>query len=348
VTDDGKVIVAKIDAGQSAGQAGIQAGAEIVSWDGKPAMQAVEESLQSFTDSSRQTILSMKTRAFGRAPAGATIHIEYRNPGATDVSAADLAAVEIPNENIGLSSACYQAWKHCEPANLPVWIEWLPSNIAVLHMRTFTMGMQGYRLLIDSWEQALTQLNNSDARGLIIDLRQNDVLDNPLIPMYMAGSFFTEPFPLADITQVDAAGNDVTVANLALLPAPVQWDRPVAVLVDEWCKNVCEVFTLAMTHRPDTIIAGMSPTGGSLASAMEPVLLPTGNFVLVVDQAYRDPATHEILIQGKGIEPTLRVPKTAEAIVGNVTDDLVMHAAEQALEEQIAGVNDVPTATPQP
>jgi C-terminal processing protease CtpA/Prc len=347
VTDDDKVIVAKVDPGQAAEKAGITAGAELVTWDGKPAMQALDETLQFFTESSRQSMLWQKRTNFGRAPVGTTIHAEYRNPGTTDLAAAALTAVEIPNEDVGRSSTCFETWKDCSGPKLPVWIEWLPSRIAVVHVNMFTMGIQGYRALIDSWEQALTALNNSDARGLIVDLRGAGSLDTPLYPIYMAGSFFDEPFPLADVTEVDAGGQNVTVGNLSVLPAPVQWDRPVALLVDEWCKNTCEFFTLALTHRPDAIIAGMTATGGSMASTMESTLLPTGNFVLVVQAAYRAPTTHEILVEGKGIEPTLRVPNTAETIVENVSTDLVRNAAEQALLAQINVGEGGAVATPQ-
>jgi hypothetical protein len=91
----------------------------------------------------------------------------------------------------------------------------------------------------------------------------------------------------------------------------------------------------------------MSATGGAMASSSESILLPTGNFVTVVDKAYRDPTTHQVLVEGKGIEPTLRVPKTAETIAANATTDLVLNAAEQALLDQIAVDQVGPEATPE-
>jgi C-terminal processing protease CtpA/Prc len=345
VTDDGKVIVAKVDPGQAAEQAGILAGAEIVTWDGKPARQAVDDVVQRFTESSPQTALSQKTQFFSRAPSGTTIHVEYRNPGADTIVATDLLAVEIPGEDIGRAAGCYSTWEPCDGPRPPIWVEYLPSKIAVLHVRMFTVGLQEGRMLVDEWEQALQMLNNfPDAQGLIIDLRHADALSWISQPLYMAGSFFDEPFPLADVTQVDDHGNQVNVGTITINPAPIQWDRPIAILVDEWCKNSCEYFVQALTHRPDTIIAGMTATGGSLSATMESVLLPTGNFVLVVDTAFRDPVTHEVLVEGKGIEPTLRVPKTAESIVANVTSDLVRNAAEQALLDQIAAAEATPAS----
>ncbi|HEY7037022.1 MAG TPA: S41 family peptidase [Thermomicrobiales bacterium] len=347
VTDDGKVIVAKVDPGQAAEQAGIRAGAELVTWDGKPARQAVDETLQFFTESSPQSVLLQKTGNFGRAPVGTTIHVEYQNPGTTELRSADLTAVEIPNEDVGRASGCYQAWKECSGPNNPPGIHWLPSHVAVVQLQFFDVDtIKAGRHLVDFWEQTLTDLSFTDARGLIVDLRDTDSEEPPGVPLYIAGSFFDEPFPLAEMTQVDAEGRTVTVGNLSVLPAPVQWDRPVAFLINEKCKGTCEFLVQALTHRPNTIIVGMSATGGSLASTTETVLLPTGNFVAVVDAAYRDPTTHDVLVEGKGIEPTLRVPKTAETIVANATTDVVLNAAEQALLAQVNAQESGAAATP--
>src|SRR5262249_32950071 len=123
-----------------------------------------------------------------------------------------------------------------------------------------------------------------------------------------------------------------------------QWDRPVAVLVDEGCKGNCELFVQAMTHKQNIIIAGMTATAGTIGAGYQPVLLPTDNFVNIVEHTLRDPQTHRVIIEGTGIEPTLRVPKTAESVVAAVTGDPVKDAAEQALLTQIAAAE----ATPEP
>jgi C-terminal processing protease CtpA/Prc len=347
VADDGAIIVAAVDSGQAAERAGIHAGAKLISWNGQPARDAVSAATQPYEESSPQAALVLKKSYFGRAPVGTTIHVEYRNPDSTAVVAADLTAVEIPNEDIERSADCYRTWDRCDASFLPpVRIERLPSNFAVIHLGFPRGDSQITRLVIDDWERALLNIGFSDVKGLIIDLRGSGSLDSGVLPVTLAANFFDSPFPVADVTSVDANGHDVTVGTYSITPAPVQWNRPVAVLVDEFCVGTCELLVLALMHRPGVIVVGMSATGGSLSNAMEPVLLPTGNFVMVVDQAFRDPATHEILVEGKGIEPTLRVPKTAETIVANVTNDVVRDAAVQTLLAQIAASEPGPTATP--
>jgi C-terminal processing protease CtpA/Prc len=348
LTDDGTVIVAQVDPGQAAEQAGIRVGAELVAWDGKPAAQAVAETVQFYTESSPQAILWLKIESFGRAPVGTKVHVEYQNPDAAETAAADLKAVEIPNEQIGHSMCCYEPWNTFDDLNPPVRVRLLPSNLAVIQLQMFAANdAESTRLIVDNWERALTLLGNTDVRGLIVDLRIPSDVGLGTIPIALAGSFFDDPFPLADVTSVDADGNEVTVKTLSVQPSPVQWDRPVALLIGSDCQDACEQFVLALTHRPNTIIAGMSATGGAMASSSESILLPTGNFVTVVDRAYRDPTTHEVLVEGKGIEPNLRVPKTAETIAANATTDLVLNAAEQALLDQIAVDQVGPEATPE-
>lgn len=347
ITDDNRVIVTKVDAELPAESAGIQAGAELITWNGRPARQAVDEVLQRYSQSSPRALLLDKTRHFGRLPLGTSVQADYRNPNTTEIVSATLTPVEIPGEDIWDSVFCYRAWFDCE-LKPRVWFEELPSRIGVIHLSFYNANSQAHRLILDSWERMMFYYSVFEFSALIIDLRQtNEVLDTPTSALAMAGSFFPEPFPLAEMTSIDADGNEVPVGTATVLPAPLQWDRPVALLVDDLCFETCELFAYAMSKRPNVIIAGMSATGGSLSGTSEPILLPTDNFVQVVDLAYRDPVTHELLIQGKGIEPNLRIPSNAETLVANVTTDIVMEAAEQALLAQIAGTDSDGEATPQ-
>jgi C-terminal processing protease CtpA/Prc len=339
LSDDDRVIVAKVVAELPAESAGIKAGAELISWDGLPARQAVDAALQFFPNSSPQAILNQKLTFFGRLPLGTSVLVDYRNPGESETVSTTLTAVALPDEmDIQTTALCYRVWLDCQQP-LVVWVEYLPSGIPVIHVSLLNSDSQKYRLTLDLWQRWLGYLTFGDAPAMIVDLRwpsYSDV-DAPGSALSMAGSFFPESFPLAEMTSIDANGNDVTVGTATVMPSPIQWDRPVAVLVDEECIETCELLAYAMSHRPNIIIAGMSATGGSLSGIREPILMPTGNFVQVVDLAYRDPVTHDLLIQGVGIEPTLRIPKTVETLVADVTTDLVMNAAEQALLEQIAG-----------
>jgi C-terminal processing protease CtpA/Prc len=186
-------------------------------------------------------------------------------------------------------------------------------------------------------KEHIVQLQGApEIRGLVLDLRTaaNSIYGIPTA-MYVAGSFFDSEFTVAEITSVAPDGREVSVGSVKVRPNQYQWDRPVAILIDEWSKGDTELFVQAMMHRDDVIVVGMSATAGTLGLQSNPILLPTNNFVQIVDHAFRDPVTHEVLIEGKGIEPTLRVPKTPDTIVATVTRDPVLEAAVQALLVQI-------------
>jgi C-terminal processing protease CtpA/Prc len=338
VTDDGKLIVAKVDAGGAAATAGIEAGAEIVTWNGIPAAQALEQVPQTFAESSPQTALSQKLGLFGRAPTGTVIPVTFLNPGANQPASAELTAVEIPGENIRQAGACYRASQPCDFWSGPMTEERLPSDIAVVRVLAFGSDPRELQMMALRWEHAMQWQGDPSVRGLVIDLRTfAQGMSGLPVALYMAGSFFDQPFTVADITSVAPDGHQASVGSVKVRPNRYQWDRPVAILVDEWCKGDCELFVQAMTHRKDVVIVGMSATGGAVGFQSDPILLPTDNFVQVVDHAFRDPVTHKVLIEGTGIEPTLRVPKTPETIAAAVTGDPVMDAAVQALLVQAGG-----------
>lgn len=333
-TDDGKVIVVKVVPGQAADRAGIKVGAELVTWDGKPTMQAVREREQVFAESSPQTALRQKLDQFGRLPAGTKVAVTYRNPGQSGTSSVTLTAVAIPSEQVGLSAQCVRHTISCS-YQTPVTVEWLPSRIAVLWVPYFASPVPDQRLIAQAWERAIEMLSGSDAKGLIVDVRSAGPELSGLVPLYAAGSFFKQPFPVAQLTSVDDEGRITDEGTLTVTPSPAQWDKPVAVLVDEWCKGDCELFVQAMTHKPGAIIAGMTPTCGAVVMGGQPVLLPADDLVMIADQALRDPQTHKVIIEGIGIAPTLRVPKTAASVVAAVTGDPVQDAAEHALLAQV-------------
>jgi C-terminal processing protease CtpA/Prc len=116
------------------------------------------------------------------------------------------------------------------------------------------------------------------------------------------------------------------------------------VLIDEFCVGNCEIFVQAMTHKPDALIVGMTATAGAVLVGGQATLLPANDFIVVVEYALRDPETGEPIIEGTGIEPTLRVPRTPETLIAWVTGDPVRDAAVEALLTQIDASDATPTS----
>lgn len=345
-TSDGHVIVIKVDPGQSAEKAGIQVGAEILTWNGVAAADAVQALPQFFANSSPLWVLDYKLAFLGRAPAGTAIPVVYRNPDSTATASATLTAVEIPGENIGRATGCIRVIDECS-YQTPLTVQMLPSGIEVIRIRIFGSDAQDVRLIGEAWDRAITAANGADVKGIILDVRSAGPQLWFALPMYMASSFLPSDTKIAEATSVDENGKTLHEFTYKTHAGVATWNRPVAVIVNERCEGNCELFVQAMTHVPNVIIAGMSATAGAVVIGYQTALLPDDDFVNFVEYALRDPQTHQPIIEGTGIAPTLLVPRTAANLVAAVTGDPVRDAAEQALLAQIASAS-AATATPAP
>ena len=79
---DGRVIVTNVLPGTPGAQAGIQVGAEIISWDDQPVSQAIDEVVPYFgVGSTEYTKRAEQIVYLTRVPPDTKISVEYQNPG---------------------------------------------------------------------------------------------------------------------------------------------------------------------------------------------------------------------------------------------------------------------------
>src|SRR5206468_6487346 len=67
--------------------------------------------------------------------------------------------------------------------------------------------------------------------------------------------------------------------------------------------------------------AGFTATAGAVATPYQAVLLPNDGLIMPVEHVLRDPVTRQVVIEGTGIEPTVRVPKTVESVLAAVRSE---------------------------
>ncbi len=94
--DDGTIVASWVATEGPAASAGIEPGARIVAWDGKPAATALRETstvLAASQATTERTELE-QLRFMVRAPVGAAKEVEYQNPGSSAPKAATLKAVD--------------------------------------------------------------------------------------------------------------------------------------------------------------------------------------------------------------------------------------------------------------
>ena len=321
-TDEGEVIVVTVAPGSPADEAGIDPGAEVLRWDGEKAADAVEAVELLRGESSPHGRLAQQLDLLPRLPVGDEVTIQFRNPDADEAETVDLDAVEDPagwtailtNHSLNL-------------AELPVTASVLPSGVGYIRVNTFHSNVA---LMFDSWEWALKKLEELDVPALVVDVRGNG---GGLMgaATYFAGSFVDERFVLARGYDADAEGEFQPAGNIVVEPSPLRWEKPVAVLIDQNCASACEIFSAAVSHNPEAVIAGNTPTGG-IEAAVLPWTLPEGlyfqaSITLLLDDE------GEVFLEGQGVPPTIDVPVTTESLLS--PEDEVLLAADEALLEQV-------------
>jgi C-terminal processing protease CtpA/Prc len=88
--------------------------------------------------------------------------------------------------------------------------------------------------------------------------------------------------------------------------------KPMAVLIGPGCVSTCEIFASVLANRDDTILIG-EPTAGSVGNPQPIELSRSGLSVSVPRTQYALPGT-DVLIEGRGIAPSVEVRMTADDI----------------------------------
>ena len=323
-TEDGEVIAISITEGLPADLAGIEPGAMISTWDGRPTTAAVEDEPLLFGASTDFGRRLQQYEFLTRGPLGEQVTVTFQNPGG-DEQTADLTFGE-DVEGRDMAANTEISLGDYDPAQLPVDAQLLDSGIGYIRVNTFFADPV---LMSTAWDYALNTMLSVGATALIIDVRDNGG-GLGATPLYFAGSFYDESFELYRNEFIDEQGVAVDTGGDEVEPSPVQWDLPVAVLIDDACASACELFAAAMAEDPDHLIVGYTPTAGIEASVYFWNLPGDVPFQASVGRLVRD---GEIYLEGVGVPPNVEVPANAENLLN--PEDEVLLAAEEALGPRI-------------
>jgi len=325
---DGRVIVKEVLAGKSGGRAGIKAGAEIISWEGKPVSQAIVEVVPFFGPYSTQ-----HTRHLGqvdfltRVPPDTDIDVVFKNPGETREEEATLNA-EVEYDSLFKTLPGFDQ----DPLALPIEGRILDdSGLGYIRINTF---QDDYNLLARLWERYIQNLIDNETPGLILDLRINSGGSGGLA-MDFAGYFFDQEFLLHENYYYNEITGvfEKTGYPTRVKPAPLHYEGPIAVLVSPSCISACEFFTYALQHDGRSVIIGNSPTAGAAGE------VGLGQYTLPDEISMQFPtgrpetAEGQVVIEGKGVIPEITVPITEESLLGQ--NDTELEAGIQALLQKI-------------
>jgi C-terminal processing protease CtpA/Prc len=324
---DGRVLVRKVMPGTAASVAGFKPGAEILTWDGKPvktALDAVDPFLGPFSTAHSKRLYQLLFLT--RMPVGQSVTISYKNPGGAAADVKLRAELEYDSlfEALGYNSQ--------DQMELPIEAHVLDdSGLGYIRINTFSAD---YNLMARLWEHHIQAMLDNEVPGLILDLRNNGGGSGGLA-MDFAGFFFDQEILVAETLYY----NDLTGQfepndyPSRIKPAPMLYEGKIAVLVSPNCVSACEWFSNAMTQQDRAIIVGNFPTNGAAGE------VGRGQYKLPYDITLQFPTGRpqtpdgQLLIEGKGVVPSVTVPVTAEGVLG--TSDPVLDAAVQALLDQI-------------
>ena len=325
---DERVIAAHVLSEKPAEKAGIQEGAEILTWNNQPIAEAISQVIPYFGPFSTQHSRRLAQAAFiTRVPPNERVTVSYRNPGDEEAREVEMRA-ENEYDSLFLVLPGFDE----DVMALPVQGEMLPeSGLGYVRISTFS---DDYHIMAQLWDHYLNSLVDNSVPGLIIDMRQNSGGSSSLA-MDFAGYFFDEEIALYRGLYYNETLEEFKYSEYPtrIRPGPLLYEGPVAVLVSPDCISACEGFTYALKQGDRSIVVGHYPTAGAYGE------VGRGQYKLPEDISLQFPTGRpetldgNLLIEGVGVIPDITVPVSEESALDQ--KDAVLEAAIQALMDKI-------------
>jgi carboxyl-terminal processing protease len=332
-TDDGEVIVVAITEGLPADEAGIELGATIIDWDGDAPTDAVENAAEIVTHSTEHARRLFQYEMLTRGPLGDTVEVTFQNEDGDEETVELTFSEDIDNRDAQLNADFN--YENYDPLQLPVDASILESGIGLIRVNTFYADPI---MMTSAWNTAINTLNSYGIPGLIIDVRDNGG-GLGINALYMAGSFYDEPFLLFENELINPDGVPVLVGFDYVHPVAPRFEFPIALILDEGCASACEIFASAIAHNPDNLIVGYTPSAG-VEAGIYSWALPAGiDFQASIQRVTLD---GEVVVEGEGVPPNVLVPRTRENLL-DPNDELLEIAEQELIPVIIAFLDSLPT-----
>lgn len=326
-TDDGKIIANYILEDGPAARAGMQVGAVVIAFDGRPIDEVVSGNVPWSSSFSNPTIKRLQQLRYAtrfRMDKG-TVEVEFQNSG----GARQKASLEVVNEYDSFNQASFNAGQ--TEATLPVDFEVLPSGYGYVRISSF---LDNDVLSIQVWERAIRYFNDNAVPGVVLDMRQNSG-GSGWLANQMAAYFFDEELVVGKTAHYDKATGEFYLDpddEAIMIPPPpdLRYGGRVAVLVGPSCASACEFFSYDLTINNRAVIVGQYPSEGA-GGSVEAFFMPEDIYCQLTTGRAMD-ADGNIHLEGSGVVPGLKVPVTAETLSQQAAGvDVVLEAAVEAL-----------------
>ncbi len=328
-TNDGRVIVQYLTPNAPAEVAGIQLGAEILSWNDVPIQEALPTVVTYAAPySTAHNLRLQQLRYVTRSEVGATVEVKYQNPEAEETETATMISVGERNSWSFSSIA-----RGSSPATaLPAEFSVLDSGYGYVKVNTFSSNPT---ILLSNWEWMINTMNANSIPGLVIDLRWNGGGYN--LYNQLAGYLTQEEVVVgnsANYTPGADTSDGFFVDPLSvdeLLPNPdgIYYGGKVAVLVGPNCASSCEFFAYVLSLLDNVTVIGQYPSAG-LGGNITPVYLPGGLYFQFTTGRSLN-AEGGIRLEGIGVIPDVYVPVDETTLFAEgdvILDEAVVHLDE--------------------
>lgn len=319
--DNGKVIVDRVAEAGPAAQAGVQLGAEVTTFNDQPIGQAIGANQPLFLQSSDFAIRASQAVWLLRAAPGTQASLTFVNPGAS-AQTAKLTAE--PETDLLFEALGWNESLATQPVESDIlMVDGQPIGYIQILSNSDDLGL-AFRI----FEHSLKKFKEQEVTRLIIDLRNNSGGS----PLGLAG-FLTDKELIQGQLEYfsEKTGKFEPEGEPGkIYPNQVQYQfDQIVLLVGMNCYSACEIEAQGFSQVPGMIVVGETPTAGVEAeTARGQFKLPAGLEVVVPTGRFLNP-DGSLFLEGTGVQPTVKVPVTAEAVLAGT--DSALLAAQQAV-----------------
>jgi len=324
---DDRIIVTYLLPGSVAEKAGIDVGAEIISWDSQPVEQGIGQVTPYFGPFSTEHALRVEQVNYvSRVSPGTRIKISYKNPEDSQVKEVTLKS-EVEYESL------FETIPELNRDELSLPIEGFVLDDSGLGYVRITTFSEDYNMMARLWEHYIQGLIDQEVPGLIIDLRSNGGGSTSMTSDFL-GYFFDEEIPIyRRFYYSDISGEFEEVDRPAkIVPAPLLYEGEIAVLVSPNCVSACEGFAYTLQENDRAIVLGHFPSAGAFGDVGRGQYTLPDEITMQYPTGRPESPSGEVIIEGKGIIPDLIVPVTEESALGG-EDALLIRAIESLLDK---------------
>lgn len=321
--DDGRVMVVYVVEGGPAAVAGMQAGAVITQFDGKPIKEALEAVSPPTAPFSMESSLRFEqARYLPRAPLGSKAKVTFTNPQGMQQTA-ELTAID---EQASLSVT--SPYRNIDPNGLPVEYVVASSNIGYIRIQS---NYDDLNLIVRLFQRALEKFSENGVETLIIDMRANTGGAN----LGLAGFLTDQEVPLGQLEYYSEKTGQFEAERPQdrMEPNSKQYSfDKMFLLIDQACASACELESYSFSQVPGMVVIGESPTSGTEAEVSRgqfelpegmSLQIPTGRFVL---------PDGSIFLEGQGVQPTELVAVDESTILSG-QDAIIQRALQLAVQQ---------------